>query len=102
MGGWEKLFTIFIVGVNPAAAGERERRANPTAAGERGLVESPPHEALSWSLQFSPHWLNLGAQTITLTKADPILLPTGDQKYIYTWMCQERRNGGRRMSGGPT
>jgi hypothetical protein len=41
--------------VPPTAAGERERRANPTAAGKRGgMVESPPHEARSWSLQFSP------------------------------------------------
>jgi hypothetical protein len=52
--GGKKLFHNFIVGVNPTAAGKRERRINPTAAGKRGRGESPPHEARSWSLQFSP------------------------------------------------
>ncbi len=54
-GGWVgKNFSKFsVVGVNATAAGERERRADPTAAGKKGggTVESPPHEALSWSFQ---------------------------------------------------
>ena len=35
-GGWagKKLFHNLIAGVNPTAAGKRERRINPTAAGK--------------------------------------------------------------------
>jgi hypothetical protein len=55
-GGWVgKNFSQFsIVSVYATAAGEREKSQSYSCWKKEGTVESPPHEALSWSLQFSP------------------------------------------------